>query len=386
MERFPQERVAPVDIFPFPDDGEVVLENPPCFIWLEDKENAGRGYTVTLSASDGVTYEFSSRDSFFRPNAPLPAGRYEWNVFSGERERGTMSFEIAENAVHFVPPTGREIYDAVDASVHPRALFFAEDIPVLLRDHAADLEVLRENVRIAFEDGIPQPPYDPSFELGERGYTPLQPRIYTNYIRRYLDRNLIALGLAWQLLRDGKAAELGRQILAEMASWDHTRDELTLSWKCGDEAGLSVARCFSTAFDLLYDVLDDKEREAALKVIAISASNTYEKIIKDDFEHTPGKSHTGRMPAYLGQMAIMLKGYLDKDTVLSYLDAAASIYGGIFPHFGQADGGWGEGPFYASSYTKWYLPFFVAVERYTGKSYLDRPFYQNLSNYFLHRI
>lgn len=384
MERFDQIRTAPSDIFPFPEEGEIVLENPPCLIWIGDKANAGEGYTVTLRGEDGVLHEFSTQSCFIRPEAPLPAGRYEWNVLSGERERGVMHFEIAENAVTFLPPTGREIFDAVDPSVHPRALFFAEDIPGLLENHAGDVAVLRENIRIALEDGLPLPPYDPSLQLGDCGYVYLQSRIYTNYIRRYVDRNLIALGLGWRLLGDADAAAHGRRILMTVAGWDHEDDGLTLTWRGGDEAGLSIARCYSTAYDLLYDVLTEEERAAAREVISTSARHTYERIINDDFEHQPGNSHTGRLPAYLGQMAIMLKGFEADETVLAYLDVAAKIYGGIFPHFGCTDGGWGEGPFYASSYTKWYLPFFVAVERYTGKSYLDRPFYQNLGNYFLH--
>ena len=52
--------------------------------------------------------------------------------------------------------------------------------------------------------------------------------------------------------------------------------------------------------------------------------------------------------------------------------------------FGGPDGGWAEGMFYASSYTKWYLPFFSAVERFSGASYLKRPFYQRLIRYFQH--
>ena len=385
MERFEQVRNQPIDIFPFPEEGELVLENPPCLIWLRDKANDGSGYTVTLRGEDGTSYRYVTGNCFVRPDAPLPAGRYEWNVLSsGERERGTMRFEIAENAITFIPPTGDEIYDAIDPAVHPRALFFAEDIPEILRDRAEDVAVLRENIRIALEDGVPYPPYTPSFQLGDRGYAALQPRIYTNYIRQFVDRNLIALGLGWCLLGDKAAAELGKRILLEIASWDHNDDGLTHSWRGGDEAALTMARCFSTAYDLLYDVLTDAEREAVCTTLSLIARHTYERIINDDFEHKPGASHTGRIPAYLGQMAIMLKGWDDEATVRNYLNVAAKIYGGIFPHFGQVDGGWGEGPFYASSYTKWYLPFFSAVERYTGKSYLDRPFYQNLSNYFLH--
>ena len=68
---------------------------------------------------------------------------------------------------------------------------------------------------------------------------------------------------------------------------------------------------------------------------------------------------------------------------LAIVPSGLKIYGGIFPHYGGTDGGWAEGPFYATSYVRWYLPFFSAVERYTGKSLLSRPFYRNLTRFLL---
>ena len=75
---------------------------------------------------------------------------------------------------------------------------------------------------------------------------------------------------------------------------------------------------------------------------------------------------------------------LTEEVCRRWLTYAAEVYGGIFPYYGTTDGGWAEGVFYAASYTKWYLPFFSAVERYTGKSYLSRPFYRNLAKFFVH--
>ena len=76
-------------------------------------------------------------------------------------------------------------------------------------------------------------------------------------------------------------------------------------------------------------------------------------------------------------------GVVDRTTLLSWLGYALRVYGGIFPHYGGTDGGWAEGPFYATSYIRWYLPFFSAVERYTGKSLFARPFYRNLTRFLL---
>jgi len=116
------------------------------------------------------------------------------------------------------------------------------------------------------------------------------------------------------------------------------------------------------------------------------AAQCYDRLRQRNYCENPGDSHAGRLPAYLGEAALVLKGsgVLSDEEALRWLDYSLEIYGGIFPHYGTPDGGWAEGPFYASSYTKWYLPFFSAVERFGGTRFLDRPFYQRVSEFFLH--
>ena len=327
MKTFSQQRTHSSDIFPFPADGETVYENPPCLIWLSDKENDGSGYTVTLNGKDGFVREYHSDKAYFSPDEILPAGEYEWDVASGDKMRGKQKFTIAGNAVIFERPTAKEMFDAIDETVHPRALFFAEDIPEIIENHKNDIEVLKRNIAVAIEDGLVKPPYDPSFEIGATGYIHLRPRKYSNIMRNYVDRNLVALGLGWRLLGDRTAAEHGKRLLLEISSWNHHDDSLTIFGKGGDEAGLSIARVFAIAYDLLFDVMDEQERQTVLKTVSTVARYTYDRIIEDDFENLPGNSHTGRIPAYLGMMAVMLKGYEDDATVLLYLDTAMQIYG-----------------------------------------------------------
>lgn len=381
MSVFPQIRTSPGEIFPFPQHAEEVLENPPSFVWIADKHNKMHGYKVVVQGENGFSHTFFTEKAYFTLPELLNPGEYRWNVYSGEKERGWQSFSMSKDAVEFIRPTAEEIYESIPEKVHPRALFEKKDIPEILELHAKELEVLSRNIQVALSQGVPRPPYDDAPQDEKKLYR--YARSYTNTIREYADRNMIACGLAWQMLQDAKAGQLGKQLLLEFASWDqeHILVNIFHPW---DEVGLSLARTMPTAFDLMYDLLSEQEREAVINAIAKRADQCYRRIVGEDYEGNPGNSHVGRLPAYLGEAAMMLKGYIAKETVLKYLSAVTDIYGGIFPHYGCPDGGWGEGVFYASSYTKWYLPFFLCVERYTGKSYLSRPFYQNLSNYFLH--
>lgn len=381
MDFFQQTRSGAGEIFPFPENHETVMENPPSLIWIADEQNDNRGYKVVLKDSDGVESVFRSTKSYCILPAPLIPGEYCWNVYSGDRERGWQSFTVSEEAVEFSNPTPEEIYNAIPEATHPRALFERKDIAEILASRTIELDVLKNNIQLALEEGILPPPYrDLPLDEGERRH---YMRSYINKIREYADQNMIACGLGWQLFHDTAAGEMGKKLLLEISSWNLDNTFVSVFYPF-DEVGLSIARTLPTAFDLLYDLLTDAEKESVVKAIAKNAEQCYRRIKDEDYEGNPGNSHVGRLPAYLGEAAMMLKGHLPDETVLKYLGAVTDIYGGIFPHYGSPDGGWGEGVFYASSYTKWYLPFFLCVERYTGKSYLDRPFYQNLSNFFLH--
>lgn len=132
--------------------------------------------------------------------------------------------------------------------------------------------------------------------------------------------------------------------------------------------------------------MSEQQRYLVEKTIEAYASQCEERLTKLDFPQKPGNSHSGRIPAYLGEAAMILKGskYINQDMLVRWLELALDIYGSIFPFYGTPDGGWAEGVFYATSYTRWYIPFFMAVERFAGVRYLDRPFYQRVIHYFMH--
>jgi len=120
--------------------------------------------------------------------------------------------------------------------------------------------------------------------------------------------------------------------------------------------------------------------------VAVYARQCEERIRRIDYIKNPSNSHVGRLPAYLGEAALVLKGtgVETEDTLISWLGYALDIYTGIFPFYGCPDGSWAEGAFYSTSYTKWYLPFFSAVERFSGISLFARPFYMRYTQYLLH--
>ena len=372
-----QKRTSGSQIFPAPADGAVIEETPPVFSFLRDGKE--KKYRVVVQDRSGkIVFEAETEKNHVVPKEPLKPGKYRWNLLCGEEERGWQKFVISENAAVILRKDAETVFCAVP-DVRPRHLFFKEDIPGILKKRKAETEVLKRNIEAACARELPKPPLFYSFEDG------LPYREYFGEYREYCDRDMVACALGYALLGDEGAGKKAKELLLTICSWNPDGPcAVNAPWN--DEIGLSNARCIPAVYDMLYDILTDQQRYIAEKTIIAYAEQCEERLRALDFAENPGDSHAGRLPAYLGEAALVLKGstYIKEEILIRWLSYALEIYGGIFPFYGTADGGWAEGPFYASSYTKWYLPFFMAVERFADVRFLDRPFYQRLPQFLLH--
>lgn len=372
-----QKRTSGSQIFPAPADGAVIEETPPVFSFLRDGKE--KKYRVVVQDRSGkIVFEAETEKNHVVPKEPLKPGKYRWNLLCGEEERGWQEFVISENAAVILRKDAETVFCAVP-DVRPRHLFFKEDIPGILKKRKAEAEVLKRNIEAACARELPKPPLFYSFEDG------LPYREYFGEYREYCDRDMVACALGYALLGDEGAGKKAKELLLTICSWNPDGPcAVNAPWN--DEIGLSNARCIPAVYDMLYDILTDQQRYIAEKTIIAYAEQCEERLRALDFAENPGDSHAGRLPAYLGEAALVLKGstYIKEEILIRWLSYALEIYGGIFPFYGTVDGGWAEGPFYASSYTKWYLPFFMAVERFADVRFLDRPFYQRLPQFLLH--
>lgn len=376
MNLLPQERTSSSQIFPFPRNGEKVGETPPSFCWL--KVDGVDAYEVLIRDGAGTTvWNGITCKNYIVPGILLEPGFYAWNLFGKERERGWWAFEILPGAVRFLRPSAADVLMKVPME-HPRHLFFSRDIPVLTEIRFAEIETLKRNIQTALKAGMPEPP---RFHHDE-GALPY--REYFGRHRDFCDRDLVACALGHTLLGDVQAGKHAVDSLLTICDWNPA-GPCSLLGPWGDEVGLSNARCLPAVYDMIWDLLSEKERIWVEQTIAAYALQCEELLIRLDFAQNPGNSHAGRIPAYLGEAALVLKGSaVPYETLERWLSLSLDIYGSFFPHYGGPDGGWAEGVFYGSSYTKWYLPFFMAIERFSGVRFLDRPFYRNVIHFFLH--
>ena len=372
-----QQRTANGQLFPSPAPGSLVEETPPVFAFLPE-EGVSLYRVEVRNAAGKIVYEGETDRNFLVPEDVLPPGQYAWDLICGEERRGWWNFEISSQAVVFRRPTAEMVFASVP-EVRPRHLFFAADKEKILKDKQPELAVLRRNIALALEQPLPQPPVY-HHDGGKPEY-----REYFGRYRDYCDRDLVACALGHALLDDENATRKAKELLLTICDWNPA-GPCSLIYPWNDEIGLSNARCLPAVYDLLWDILTEQQRYVVEQTIAAYAEQCRERLIRLNFTANPGNSHAGRIPAYLGEAALVLKGssWFKEETLKEWLSLALDIYGGIFPFYGTSDGGWAEGPFYASSYTRWYLPFFMAVERFSGVRFLDRPFYQRVIHFFLH--
>ena len=381
--KFSTERRNEKENFPFPVAGERVFETPPTFVWLS-VEGASE-YTLTVSDKDGKAVEkLNTGRTFATPDKELSPGEYSYTVSSDNGAvTDSIPFTVDKDAIVFRRPTAKELFDAIPTD-RPRHLFSREDIPRLRKLRSKEIETLKRNAQLAYSHGLPEAP---RFHKDPEA---LPYREYFGRFRDFCDRDLVATSTLFALIGDKAAGEHAHRLLMRICEnslfEENFNTGAALFGKFGDEVGLSIARCLPAVFDLLYPVLTPSERETVCRVIKIYAEQCKARLEHTDYIHNPSNSHVGRLPAYLGEAAIALKGTgtVSDATLLSWLRQALEIYCGIFPYYGGADGSWAEGAFYSTSYTKWYLPFFSAVERFTGKSLADRPFYHRLTGFLYH--
>ncbi len=375
-----QKRSSVTKNFTFPDDGGRVYEKLPTFIFQPSCGSEAHKYFI-YDSEQKLIESGEVRLHYFKPQKKLAPGDYSWRVESACCEScELMRFTVDESAIDARIPTSHEIISGIPKE-HPRHLFEKDDIPMLLQKKHKELEVIKRNAEIAYTHGFPKPPRH--HREGNNFQRPM--RVFFGDYRSYCDRDLIATSLLYALTGDKRAKDHAKELLFTICDMN-PKGPCAVNGEWGDEVGLSNARCLPSAFDMLYDALDPKERRYIGETIAEYAEQCRRRLIKTDYVNSPSNSHVGRIPAYLGEAALVLygEGIVPDETLEGWLDFALEIYTGIFPYYGGDDGSWAEGTFYSTSYTRWFLPFFSAVERYSGKSLFDRPFYHRYTNYLIH--
>ncbi|MFP4248638.1 MAG: DUF4962 domain-containing protein [Armatimonadota bacterium] len=392
-----------------PADGETVKLNPPPFLWLPsgevERDNEERWEELphnpaSWSPHGEVTYRLQvSRSADFDESdlavdksdliytaemltEPLDPGQYSWRYgvdIAGSPTIWSMArqFEVTEDASPWPYPTPA---DLEVANTRPRLLVPEERVAELrrrasegdLQDVARSLVDLAE--RVAGEDLVPEPDVTPS-TAPERGPAAVNIMGTTRPPMNEMEQ----VAFAYLLTGDETAGEEAKRRLLHFFSWD---PQGTTGYFGYDEPAMWVMMRGVRAYDWTYDLFTDEERALIEESMRTRAADMYRMLRRMPFDNNPYSSHPGRTIGFLGEAAIAF--YHEWEEAPEYLDYITRIYWGVYPAWGEDDGGWNEGPGYWNAYMSFAMHFVLALREGTGIDLAQRPFFNNTPYYALY--
>ncbi len=392
-----------------PADNETVDLNPPPFLWLPsgqvDRHNEERWENLphdpaSWTAHGEVYYRLQvSRTPDFAEDdlavdlsdliytaemltEPLPPGQYYWRygVDMGQFPTTwsmTRRFEIPEDASLWPYPTP-DRFEVADT--RPRLLVPEERVEEL-RQRAADGDLQEVAERLlrtvethAGEELVEEPETTPA-EAPERGPMAVHIMRTTRPPMNIME----TVAFAYLLTGDEAAGEEAKRRILHFFSWD---PQGTSGYFGYDEPAMWVMMRGVRAYDWTYDLFTEEERELVEDSMRIRAADMYRMLRRMPFDNNPYSSHPGRTIGFLGEAAIAF--YHEWEEAPEYLDYITRIYWGVYPAWGEDDGGWNEGPGYWNAYMSFALHFVLALREGTGIDLSERPFFQNTPYYGLY--
>jgi len=369
-------RTHDFQLFISPKNNETALTNPPSFNWPERQQD-NNYFLIIENLNDDQKWTWGDVHSPVQLHFKFPVGVYRWQVLNDKGEQSKwMNFVIAKDTPDYIAPTASDLF-SLCKNKSQWMMYFDEDIPLVSNKlDTATYQKFINTAELACADSAIFYPehYKRGAEEGKR-------TAITN-VREWIDRDLMVACLLYKIWGKDESGTFAVNRLLKIAQWSPEGPASLLrpcTW--GDEVGLSLARNLFLAYHWLQPLLKESEKDFIRPMLIRIAHQMEMRLEQDNFKQFPGHSHTSRLPGYLGVAALVLHKEYDYGLCEKWLNYSLMIYRGIFPFYGGPDGSWAEGAFYSSSYSKWHHPFFLSVERLSGFSFYNHPFYKEYANF-----
>ena len=376
-----------------PDQNAKLTENPPRFSWLPVIEDEAR-YTLRIStdptypAKSTVTYSKLPLN-FFTPDAILEPGNYHWSYAVCDPASGKpvsnwsadRTFTLAADLPQ-TPLAGRDarLKDATRA--HPRLWMTPERLVDFKKevsknaDHCTWSNFFEKSVLPWMDrDVMPEP----------AGY-PNHQRVAPVWRQTYIDCQELLyairhLAIGGQVTEDTAMLARAKEWLLSAAAWNPTG---TTSRSYTDEWAFRVNVALAWGYDWLHDQLSEEERDLVRTALLTRTRETADHLIKHANIHLfPFDSHAVRaVSAVLIPAAIALLD--DAEEAEDWLQYSIEFLFTVYSPWGDADGGWAEGPHYWMTGMAYLIDAANLLKSYTGINLYDRPFFQKTGDFPLY--
>ena len=368
-------------------------ENPPRFTWLPTIED-GVQYVLRISNNnnyaDSTTQVFKGIPlNFFTPDVAIPAGDYVWSYAVWSPENGApdsnwssdRTFSIQEDLPETPLPTRQTRFNSANRD-HPRLWLTKEKIDSFKRSLSEDSTHCTWDV---FYAKSVQPWMQRDIMTEPAGY-PDHKRVASVWRQTYIDlQELIYairhLAVGGAITNDSAMTMRAKEWLLEASSWNPAG---TTSRSYTDEWAFRVNGALAWGYDWLYDELTDEEREQVRTALLVRTRETADHIIKHaNIQLFPFDSHAVRaVSAVLIPASIALLD--DEPEAEGWLNYAIEFLSTVYSPWGDAQGGWAEGPHYWMTGMAYLIDAVNLLKSYTGIDLYQRPFFQHTGDFPLY--
>ncbi len=373
-----------------PTEHTEITENPPRFTWLPTIED-GANYVVRISNNT----QYNKADTklftgiklnFFTPDFAFDAGEYVWSyaVWSPEDKARVSSWSsdrhfTLEPDLPTTPLPNRNERFANTNSTHPR-LWMNKDQISSFKDN-----LVKDPTHCTWDNFYSKsslPWMDREIMKEPAGY-PDHKRVASVWRQTYIDcQELIYairhLAVGGTITDDAQMLLRAKEWLLEAASWNPSG---TTSRAYTDEWAFRVNGALAWGYDWLYEELSVDERDRVRTALLIRTRETADHIIKNaNIQLFPFDSHAVRaVSAVLIPAAIALLN--DEEEAEDWLHYAIEFLATVYSPWGDAQGGWAEGPHYWMTGMAYLIDALNLLKGFTGIDLYQRPFFQHTGDF-----
>lgn len=376
-----------------PVSESLITENPPRFTWLPTIEDSAQ-YVLRISSdtsystSDTVVYEGITLN-FFTPDTILAAGDFVWSyaVWSPDKKQRVSnwstdrSFTVNAELPETPLPSRSDRFNNSNKD-HPRLWMNKDRIDSFKKSLAADSTHCTWDV--FYEKSVA--PWMKREVMAEPVGYPDHKRVASVWRQTYIDlQELIYairhLAVGGVITDDAALIARAKEWLLEAASWNPTG---TTSRSYTDEWAFRVNGAMAWGYDWLYDELTPEERDTVRTALLVRTRETADHIIKHANIHLfPFDSHAVRaVSAVLIPASIALLD--DEPEAEGWLNYAIEFLSTVYSPWGDAQGGWAEGPHYWMTGMAYLIDAVNLLKSYTNIDLYQRPFFQHTGDFPLY--